>query len=252
MNEITICNTEPEAVTKAIREHAQETKDWIFHGIAVRMGGLFEAANMEFFGGVLPEAVIGIGPDLIVRYGYYRIGRDDIGAKHRIHLNSRHFGRAESDVAVTLLHEMVHLYQHEFGRPSRRGRYHNRQFVDFARRFGLEVEIGSGRTNWVRALLLKTLGEMGMSSSKALVPDTDGSPIRRPVRKVKWQCVCGQEVWAPRGEAVHAMCHLCNRLFARYGEHASAPRARQQDDDMALALLTSREFSKHSSVAPGT
>ena len=91
-----------EQVIDAIREHETKVSDWSFSRIAHRMNVLYDQLNGIFFAGKLPKAMISIGPDLIVRYGYYRIGRDEIGARHRIHLNSRHFGRSESDIGVTV------------------------------------------------------------------------------------------------------------------------------------------------------
>ena len=70
-----------EQVIDAIREHETRTGDWAFSRIAHRMNVLYDQLSDRFFAGKLPKAVISIGPDLIVRYGYYRIGRDEIGAK---------------------------------------------------------------------------------------------------------------------------------------------------------------------------
>ena len=205
--------TEP--VADAIREHEVTTSDWAFHQIAARMNSLFDQLNIVFFNSRLPKAVISIGPDLIVRYGYYRIGRDDIGAKNRIHLNSRHFGRSESDVAVTLLHEMLHVHQHLFETPCRKPSYHNAEFVKLAASLGLESEIESGRTKHVSSELRRTLAGMGFSHDKCLISGVDDRPIQRPLRKVLWQCKCGQEVWVDRDILANVVCSACQGKFER-------------------------------------
>ena len=205
--------TEP--VAEAIREHETSAEDWQFHGIAARLNHLFDQLNSAFFNGCLPKAVIAIGPDLIVRYGYYRIGRDEIGAKHRIQLNARHFGRSESDVAVTLLHEMLHVYQHLYGVPAQRARYHNKEFCRMALTVGIEAEIDSGRTKAVSHNLRETLRTMGFSEEKALIQGVSDAPIQRPVRKVMWQCECGQEIWVERDTPARAVCQLCHAVFER-------------------------------------
>lgn len=204
-----------EAVTEAIRNHEVETLDWRFRETAVRMNSLFDGLNSRFFGGRLPKAVIAIGPDLIVRYGYYRIGRDEIGARHRIHLNARHFGRSESDVGVTLLHELLHLHQHLYGSPSKRARYHNKEFVDLAGAVGIVSAIDNGVTLAVSDRLRTILAELGFSTAKPMMAGADDSPIRRPLRKVMWQCKCLQQVWADRGVQVHAVCTVCGLAFSR-------------------------------------
>jgi hypothetical protein len=46
---------------------------------------------------------------------------------HEISLNPDYLSREPRDVASTIVHEMVHLWQHAFERPSRRA-YHNAQW----------------------------------------------------------------------------------------------------------------------------
>ena len=205
--------TEP--VINAIRDHEIATTDWAFRDGATRLNRLFDGLNLRFFAGKLPKAVISLGPDLILRYGYYRIGRDEIGALHRIHLNTRHFGRSESDVAVTLLHEMIHMHQLLHGTPSHRHRYHNREFVDMAEAVGIEAKLGNGTTLGVMSRLRHKLMVEGFSEAMAMIPGADDSAIQRPVRKRMWRCGCEQEIWAFRNITVHAVCSLCDQPFDR-------------------------------------
>lgn len=179
------------------------------------MNRLYDQLNEEFFSGRLPKALISIGPDLIMRYGYYRIGRDEIGAKHRIHLNSRHFGRPESDVGVTLLHEMIHVYQHLFGHVGHRQRHHNQQFVEMAAAIGFRARIGNGTTIQVSQRLRMKLDQFGFSEFEMMIPDLQAEPVRKPLRKVMWKCICGQEVWVEKGEVLEAVCKICHSAFER-------------------------------------
>ena len=195
--------------------------EWEFHPIAVRLNQLYDQLNAVFFANALPRAVIAIGPDLITRYGYYRLGRDDIGARHRIHLNTRHFGRPESAVAVTLLHEMIHLYQDKYCRPAHRARYHNKQFVQMAAERGIHSQLGSGRTISVHPSLQVRLAVMGFSAFRPMLAGADDSAIAKPLRKVMWHCTCGQEFWADRGIVVSATCGRCRSAF-EYGDSQTA------------------------------
>lgn len=217
---ITKCATigwKGEEVADAIRKHETETREWAFQPVAERLTRLYDQMNVRFFNGSLPKAIIAIGPDLITRYGYYRLGRDDIGAKHRIHLNARHFGRSESNIAITLLHEMIHLFQHEFGHVGHRPRYHNKEFVDLAAARGIEAQLGNGVTRSVSQRLRQALTELGFSQEKPMIANTDDRPISKPLRKVAWRCGCGHDVWVERGRVLQAVCVSCLRPFWRLG-----------------------------------
>lgn len=220
--------TEP--LIHAIRAHEHGARDWSFSGIAARMNRLYDQLNDEFFSGKLPKALISIGPDLVVRYGYYQVGRDGIGAKHRLHLNSRHFGRSESDVGVTLLHEMIHVYQHLFGQVGHRQRYHNHQFVEMAAAIGFRARVGNGTTIQISERLRMKLDKFGFCEFEMMHPDAKAEPIRKPLRKVMWKCICGQEVWVERGDYLEAVCKTCHSPFERPVELTDP----QEEIDLAI------------------
>lgn len=81
-------------------------------------------------------------------YGYFageRFGtRDQSEVVDEIALNPVHFDRPDAQSLSTLVHEMVHLWQHHFGKPSRGG-YHNRQWAAKMKEVGLQPDNGSGR-----------------------------------------------------------------------------------------------------------
>ncbi len=74
-------------------------------------------------------------------YGYFcgdRFGRADGTLTDEIALNPTHFrDRPQEEVLATLAHEMVHLWQHHFGKPGR-GRYHNKEWAEKMRSIGLQ------------------------------------------------------------------------------------------------------------------
>ncbi|MEW8119787.1 MAG: SprT-like domain-containing protein, partial [Candidatus Thiodiazotropha sp.] len=74
-------------------------------------------------------------------YGYFcgnRFGREDGKVTDEIALNPSHFReRPLKEVLATLAHEMVHLWQHHYGKPGR-GCYHNRQWADKMKSVGLQ------------------------------------------------------------------------------------------------------------------
>ena len=74
-------------------------------------------------------------------YGYFSGGRfgskDGREVTDEIALNPKHFHKCDSaEILSTLVHEMTHLEQYHFGKPSRRG-YHNREWAGLMKVVGL-------------------------------------------------------------------------------------------------------------------
>ena len=125
--------------------------------------GLTEAYdwfNRQLFDKILPAALITMQRRR-GSYGYFaseRFGtRDHVDIVDEIALNPVHFEtRTEGEILSTLVHEMVHLWQFRFGRPSRGG-YHNRQWASKMKNIGLQPDNGNGR-------------ETGQSVSHHIIP----------------------------------------------------------------------------------
>ena len=73
-------------------------------------------------------------------YGYFcgsRWANHTGTIRDEIAMNPAHFvTRSIADVLSTLVHEMVHLWQHHYGKPSRSG-YHNTEWADKMESVGL-------------------------------------------------------------------------------------------------------------------
>jgi len=98
--------------------------------------------NRELFGGILPSCLITLQRSR-ASYGYFS-GDRFVNVKNQtevtdeISLNPMYFAeRLPTNILSTLVHEMAHLWQHHFGRPSR-GRYHNLQWAEKMHEIGLE------------------------------------------------------------------------------------------------------------------
>ncbi|MET2832277.1 SprT-like domain-containing protein [Mesorhizobium shangrilense] len=96
--------------------------------------------NAELFGDELPSYLISI-QRVKKAYGYFAGGRfgskDGAFVTDEIALNPSHFSvRPTEQTLSTLVHEMVHLWQHHFGKPSRGG-YHNREWAEKMHSVGL-------------------------------------------------------------------------------------------------------------------
>jgi len=105
--------------------------------------GLTEAYdffNGRLFAGRLPRCLITMQRQKKA-YGYFAGGRfgtvDGAEVTDEIALNPSHFRtRTTEESLSTLVHEMAHLEQHHFGKPSRCG-YHNKEWAGLMHAVGL-------------------------------------------------------------------------------------------------------------------
>jgi SprT-like family len=100
----------------------------------------YDHFNRRLFGGKLPGCLITMQRQRGY-YGFFAGDRFASQANERetideIALNPVHLTRPPDEVLSTLVHEMVHLFQHHFGNPSRNG-YHNREWADAMEARGL-------------------------------------------------------------------------------------------------------------------
>jgi predicted SprT family Zn-dependent metalloprotease len=101
----------------------------------------FTHFNRDLFAGALPDCLITL-QRRAGTYGYFSSNKfaaiDGDALAHEIALNPAHFRTCPpKDVASTLVHEMVHLWQERYGKPPRSG-YHDREWATAMRRIGLQ------------------------------------------------------------------------------------------------------------------
>jgi hypothetical protein len=109
----------------------------------VEYGGLqkaYEHFNAELFGSVLPNVFITY-QRRAHSYGYFSAdrfaGRDDPDRRHELALNPDGFiGQSDQDICSTLVHEMVHGWQHNNGTAPKRS-YHNKEWAAKMKAVGL-------------------------------------------------------------------------------------------------------------------
>ncbi|MQW45316.1 sprT domain-containing protein [Sinorhizobium meliloti] len=100
----------------------------------------YDHFNKRLFSGQLPPCLITMQRKAKA-YGYFaggRFGSKDGGeVTDEIALNPSHFkARTDEQSLSTLAHEMAHLWQHHFGKPSRSG-YHNKEWAEKMHDIGL-------------------------------------------------------------------------------------------------------------------
>jgi hypothetical protein len=98
----------------------------------------YEFFNRELFGGELPSCLITLQRKgrFAGFYSHKQFRNQAEQHTDEIAINPRHLNAPFEDVMSTLVHEMVHLWQCHFGKPSRHG-YHNREWAERMRYLGL-------------------------------------------------------------------------------------------------------------------
>ncbi|GEP60433.1 SprT-like domain-containing protein [Reyranella soli] len=105
-----------------------------------RLQQAYDHFNKALFEGTLPNALFTFHRRK-GSYGYFAAAKfqwDDGKAADEIALNPARFhDRPIKETLSTIVHEMVHLWQHHHGEPGR-GRYHNAEWAEKMRAIGLQ------------------------------------------------------------------------------------------------------------------
>jgi len=100
---------------------------------------IFDYFNKSLFKGKLPQCILNFSRKSKAA-GFFARNRwkhaENGSSKHEISLNPIILGKNTNYIIQTLVHEMCHLWQHEFGKPSRTG-YHNKQWATKMEEIGL-------------------------------------------------------------------------------------------------------------------
>ena len=115
-----------------------------------RIESLFSKFNKEFYNGELIKPIITVYPDHRKRAlgwctswkAWKETKKTKSDGYYEINICAEHLERPFKEVAETLLHEMVHLYNIQIGvqDTSRSGTYHNKKYKEAAEKHGLNVE----------------------------------------------------------------------------------------------------------------
>ena len=101
----------------------------------------YDHFNEHIFDGLLPDCLITLSAEMRRAYGYYRnhpfkSAKKKDQSTDEISLNPFTFsGRDDRAIYSTLVHEMVHLWQHHFGDPKKTP--HDKQWADKMEEIGL-------------------------------------------------------------------------------------------------------------------
>ena len=149
-----------------------------------------------------------------------------VDVRHEISLNPAWLrSRPVIDVASTLVHEMVHLWQQDFGQPSRRG-YHNEQWARAMESVGLipsstaapgGARVGQRVSHYIEAggRFEKAFGKLPKTYRLPWTCDEPDAATKKKAKqknKVKYSCPgCAANVWGKPGLGI--ACLECEEQF---------------------------------------
>ena len=195
-----------------------------------RYSAAYEFFNGRLFDGLLPPCMLTLDGRVRHCYGFFHPHRwEGEGGRrtHGISLNPTHLkGRPPRDVISTLVHEMAHLWQQEFGRPSRRG-YHNREWAGRMITLGLMPSdtgrpggrhVGDHMTHYVIEegpfdRVFRAMPEQYLLPwvTGDPAPALTGGSTAADRAKVKYSCpACGVNVWGKPGLYPRIICGRCH------------------------------------------
>lgn len=204
-----------------------------------KLENLFSKFNERFYNGELEKPIITVSPDITKgAYGWCTAWKawsnkepkkisemkpEEIEEMkndgfYEINLCAEHLARPFEQVAGTLLHEMVHLYNLQVGvqDTSRGGTYHNKKYKESAEQHGLNVE-KDDKYGWTKT----TLNDEAKAFVQGMA-DKKFQLFRKPEFKLgkaaskqstrKYVCpMCGCIIRATK--EVHVICGDCEVEF---------------------------------------
>lgn len=198
-----------EAISIALRDHQTSVTDWSYAGLVRELHRWVPIFDLEF-NLQLPSYPVFQFESLRNAYATYFCGRGALGTKDNITFNTNDLTREPALLLGTLLHELLHLWQHYAGQPGR-GNYHNVQFRDKALRCGLLVTPEGCNTGHTQ-VFTKVLEKYGVHLQPLAAQLAVKVVSKREVRMKKWRCGCTNVRCAVD---LQATCLCCGRQFLR-------------------------------------
>lgn len=181
---------------------------------------IFDYLNQKLFDNTLPNCMLNFSRRSKKTGGFFWSNRwvhNGGDVTHEISLNPKNLAEmGHKEIVAIIAHEMVHLWQHAYGRPSPNG-YHNKEWANKMEFIGLipsdSGEPGSKRTGRRISHYIQSGGRFErvfeVMSKEYLLPFLSSEPWYQKQRtdKVKYTCSgCGVNVWGKRGLTLFCGC----------------------------------------------
>lgn len=186
-----------------------------------KLNYVYDCLNEMFFENALSKAVITMQYDCKDKtYGWFttwEAWQTEKEKAYEINVTSNHLDRNPEEVVGTLLHEMVHLYNHQKGIQdcSRGNTYHNKKYKEAAEAHGLSVEL-TEKYGWTKTQLTEQSKEILKPQIDSLIKLKRVQPIKeskaKKTNQKKYVCPeCGTSVRATK--TVRILCADCQKLM---------------------------------------
>lgn len=151
--------------------------------------------------------------------------REDGDTTHEIALNPATMDRTLEAVLSTLVHEMTHLEQQEYGKPSKNG-HHNKEWVQLMLRVGLipsdtgepgGKQTGRKMTHYIDPMgpfvdAFQELVDIDFDLPYFTAPVDKSAAKKKDLSKVKRECpCCNAKAWAKQGMRI--ICGDCDEVM---------------------------------------
>lgn len=195
----------------------------------------YDYYNAALFEDRLPNCLITLQRRAGLRYGHFcseRFAATSGETTDEISINPKHIiHRPVEEVLATLVHEMTHLEQFHFGKPSRSG-YHNKEWGSLMKRVGLypsHIGAPGGKETGQQMTHYVIPGGRFANITRALLGDgftlpwgdaLKGEQQKKPVGvRAKFICSsCGDAAWGKPDLSIR--CEKCSLLMLRVARAA--------------------------------
>ena len=196
-----------ESVAQALRDHQTALADWPYAGLARGLHDWVEIFDSEFKLNLPAYPVLQFAP-MRNAYASYAWCRGGVGTKDTITFNTHELTREPALVLRTLAHELLHLWQHYHGTPSK-ANYHNAEFRKKALECGLIVD-RRGCTNGHTAVFTNVLAKYGVHLEPVAMELRLYGSKQHEQKLKKWRCQCTNVRCAT---SLAAVCLHCGHPF---------------------------------------
>ena len=153
-------------------------------------------------------------------YGHFHADRNGFGLTNEIAINQKYLEDRECwETLGTLFHELMHAEQQALGTESK-GNYHNNDFVNRAKKFGLIVDRRGCQQYMPRPTKFFTLLEkygIKFSEIQTTISDENDPLIVKPSKSklILWECYCSPKPYKVRvaRRGFQAKCLKCGHKF---------------------------------------
>ena len=201
-----------------IMDNELSAADWEMNQLAWTLYWFVDFFNICFFKDQhVPIPALTFERSRVNNLGYFRMGFNDFAVRNQINLNRLYISRPLNEVLQTLVHEMVHSFEHIYVPEDKRTKnwYHTNAFRQKMIEIGILTN-PKGVHIAVSDPFVFLLRKHGVSFDSKI--DDKGFIIIPPKKKTKgksklrkWSCGC-QNVRIGKAE-FEATCDLCHNKF---------------------------------------